>query len=396
MKRLATRIRTGTSRTESVKLKFSLFLIIVLAGLITLVPKTLLGQVYSDKIVGKKNEAVIDSIKNTEYPYALPIWGKKATALGFSLPFSAGLGINYLWQESDLVIDNLQIGFNNGPLRSLDEIIRFDKAVSTASGWNIRPDIWLFPFLNVYGILAKASPSTSVDFGVYIPDSDGNWNNVLSMNTQADFQASTLGFGLTPTIGIGGGWAAFDINFTWSDIPELEKPAFATVFGPRFGKSFKFKRADSNIALWVGGFRLHLNSGTSGSLRLDEVIDTDGLQARVENGIAKVADGQQQVDNWWSSLTQAEQKNPVNVAKYETANRALASAGTFLNGLDEALNDEDHATVQYSLDKRPKDMWNFVIGTQYQYSKNWMLRFEYGFLGSRNQVIAGLQFRFGL
>ena len=357
---------------------------------------SVLAQVYSDKVVGKKNAELIDSIKTTEYPYALPIWGKKAAAMGFNLPYSAGIGINYLWQESDLVIDNLQVGFNNGPLHNLDEVIRFNNATSTASGLNIRPDIWLFPFLNVYGIIAKASPSTKVDFGIYVPDADGNWSNVMSMNTKADFEAQTLGFGFTPTLGVGGGWMALDVNFTWSDIAELEKPAFATVFGPRFGKSFKLKQPESNVAIWVGGFRLHLNSGTTGSLKLNEVLDLSGIEAKVDNGITKVQNTQVQVDTWWTGLTPVEQKNPVNVAKYETANRALETAGSFLNGLDQALNDENYSTVQYSLDKRPKDMWNFIIGTQYQHNKHWMVRFEYGFLGSREQIIAGLQYRFGL
>ena len=29
------------------------------------------------------------------------------------------------------------------------------------------------------------------------------------------------------------------------------------------------------------------------------------------------------VDEWWTGLTPSEQKNPVNKAKYETANRVL-------------------------------------------------------------------------
>jgi len=354
------------------------------------------AQVYSDKVVGKKNETLIDSIKNTEYPYALPIWGKKATALGFNLPYSAGLGINYLWQESDLVIENLNVGFNNGPMQDLSEVVRFDNATSTASGLNIRPDLWIFPFLNVYGILAKSSPSTAVDFGIYVPDADGNWENIISMNTKAQFDATTVGFGLTPTVGVGGGWMAFDMNFTWSDIAELEKPAFAFVFGPRFGKTIKLKKPERNITGWVGGFRLNINTGTSGSIPLTDLISTEGLQTRVDNGIAKVSEKHEQVDTWWNNLTPTEQKNPVNVAKYQTANGAFDAAGRLLNGIDEALNDTDQATVQYSLAKRPKDMWNFIVGAQYQHSKHWMVRAEYGFLGSRKQLIAGLQYRFGL
>lgn len=354
------------------------------------------GQVYSDKVVGKKRASEIDSIKASDYPYILPIWGKKATQRGFKLPYSAGLGVNYLWQKSDLIIENLALGFNHGPMHSLNEVVRFNSAVSEAAGVNFRPDVWVLPFLNVYGIFAKSQPSTTVNFGIYVPDGSGNWNNVITMNSKANFNATTAGFGITPTIGVGGGWMALDMNFTWNDIAELNKPAFAFVFGPRFGKTFQLKTRDRNFALWAGGFRLKLNTGTEGSLNLNEIIDTSGLQGRVDAGIQKVASSQASVDSWWAGLTPLEQKNPVNAAKYETANRALATAGEFLSNVDGALKDEKHATVQYSLDKRPADMWNFIVGTQYQHNRHWMIRAEYGFLGSRQQIITGLQYRFGL
>ena len=79
------------------------------------------------------------------------------------------------------------------------------------------------------------------------------------------------------------------------------------------------------------------------------------------HGIQNVADKQVTVDEWWGGLTPVEQKNPVNIAKYETANRILETAGNLLNSMDAALNDDKYATVQYSLNKRPKDMWNFVV-----------------------------------
>ena len=52
------------------------------------------AQVYSNMEVGKKNQQLADSLKASEYPYALPIWGAKATKLGFNLPYSAGIGAN--------------------------------------------------------------------------------------------------------------------------------------------------------------------------------------------------------------------------------------------------------------------------------------------------------------
>ena len=39
--------------------------------------------------------------------------------------------------------------------------------------------------------------------------------------------------------------------------------------------------------------------------------------------LQKVEDAQITVDEWWNGLSSEEQKNPVNAAKYETANRVI-------------------------------------------------------------------------
>jgi hypothetical protein len=355
------------------------------------------SQVYTNKVVGAKNQEFADSLKHAEYPYALPIWGAKAAARGFDLPYSAGFGINYLYQKSDLIIEDLLVGFNNGPMYDLDEIIRFNGAVSTASALNLRPDIWILPFLNIYGIFTKAQTSTTINAGVWLPDTLNVWHEVTSFSSKAEFEATGVGFGMTPTIGVGGGWLALDMNVTWQSISALDKPVFTFVFGPRLGKSFKFKNnPQSNVAIWAGGFRLHLKSGTSGSLPLSEVMPIDGLQEKVDAGMLKVENGQIAVDEWWAGLTPVEQANPINQAKFNTVNRTLDAAGNLLTSLDGALNDEQTASVQYSLQKRPKDMWNFIVGSQYQINKHYMIRAEFGFLASRTQFIGGLQYRFGL
>lgn len=379
---------------QSVYFKNHVFKILVL--LIGFGSQLITGQVYSNKEVGKKNQVLIDSLKTAEYPYVLPIWGAEATKKGFSLPYSAGLGVNYMWQESDLVIDNLRVGFNNGEMYDLDEVVRFNQATSTSYGVNIRPDVWLFPFLNVYGVFAQTDLSTAIGAGIWVPNAEGVWSEVIDFNTKANFQATTFGIGFTPTIGVAGGWFALDMNVTWSDIDALEKPARAFVFGPRFGKTFKLNKPDQNITLWTGAFRLKLNSGTSGSLPVSDLFDLDGLQTKVDNGITKVEDTQIAVDDWWNGLSALQQSSPVNIAKYETANRALEKAGGFLNALDSAITGAENSSVQYALEKRPADMWNFLIGGQFQYNKHWMVRAEVGFLGSRTQVLTGLQYRFGL
>jgi hypothetical protein len=374
----------------------NLFRQVMLMVCVTTLSSVALAQVFTNKEVGKKNADLADSLKHSEYPYSLPILGAKATKAGYDLPYSAGLSINYFWQVSDIIIDNLNVGFNNGPMYNVDEIVRFDKARATASALTVRPDIWIFPFLNVYGIMGKAQASTEVGFGIWVPDSSNTSKQIVSANTLVEFNTTTYGIGFTPTIGIGGGFLALDMNVSWTDVPQLEKPAQSFVFGPRLGKNFKLKKPQQTIAIWTGGFRVHLSSETKGSIALADVLPPDEFGSKVDQGIAKVGNAQKQVDAWWSALSPAEQQNPVNEAKYNTANRALGRAGEILASADNAVSTISNATVQYSMDKRPKDAWNFIIGSQYQMNKHWMVRAEVGFLASRTQIITGLQYRFGL
>ena len=354
------------------------------------------AQVFSNKEVGAKNAALVDSLKHAEYPYALPIWGDKATKRGYSLPYSAGLSLQYFGQRSDLVIDNLKVGFNSGPMHDLDGLVRFDKAEAVSNGVSLRPDIWLLPFLNVYAILGQSSASTDVGYSLWLPDTSGNERPVVSLGSKVDFVATTAGFGLTPTLGVGGGWLAFDMNFTWTDIPQLDQPATAFVFDPRMGKAFRLRNPDENINLWVGGFRVRINTGTSGSIPLGDALPIDRWQGSVDQGKQEIERRSQENEAWWNSLTPPQQANPANKAKYEATKAALARAAAFLDNADQAVSNAASSTVEYSLDKRPQDMWNFTVGGQYQVNKSWMFRLELGFLTSRTHIIAGAQFRFGL
>ena len=79
-------------------------------------------------------------------------------------------------------------------MHDLNEVVRFNNATSTANGLNFRPDIWLLPFLNVYGIFAKSKPSTQVGYGIWIPDTTGNWHEAVSLEFQSRFRGNIFWF----------------------------------------------------------------------------------------------------------------------------------------------------------------------------------------------------------
>jgi hypothetical protein len=345
------------------------------------------GQVYTDKPKVLKD--------TTPYNSLLPIFGKKVKELGFDLPYSAGLSVNYLWQKSEISISNVNVGFNNSPLYDVDELINFNSTTAESNGINIRPDIWVFPFLNVYGIIANAKSTTNVDVSVWIPRINES-EEILNIQTNPEFNTTTAGFGLTPTAGFFGGWIAFDMNFTWTDVDAQEKPVFAFVFDPRIGKTFELAKPNRNISFWVGAFRLKVNRDTRGNLPLGDIIPIAEWDQKVVSGQERVGAAQEELDTWWERLSPIEQKNPVNVVKREGNQKKLDLASTFLNGAENALNTADNSTLQYTLDKKQKSMWNFVVGSQFQLNKSWMIRAEYGSASGRDQVFCGLQYRFNL
>ncbi len=253
------------------------------------------------------------------------------------------------------MIDNLSVGFNNGPMYNIDEIIRFNSAVSTTSLLNFRPDFWVLPFLNVYGLFMKGNSSTAIDAGLWLPDSANVWREVTSFSSKAEFAVTGMGFGMTPTVGVAGGFMAFDLNVAWTDVDALDKPVFSFVFGPRFGKSLKFKKPERTLAFWAGGFRVHISSETNGSLMLSVMFFPSTIcRQKLMTDWKKL-----KIPGLWSTnggtiCRLRSRITPLIKPNMKLQTGCLRTAGNTLNTIDGALNDDQTATVQYSLTKRPK------------------------------------------
>lgn len=229
-----------------------------------------------------------------------------------------------------------------------------------------------------------------------VPDPINGFTPLISGNSIIEFQTTTFGFGVMPTMGIKGYFLALDMNVAWTDVPQLKEPSRTFVLGPRIGKNFQLKNPEHALAVWVGGFRVGLNVSPDGSLPLNEAIDIEDFSNKVTVGFERVEQAQIRVDNWWSGLSPVERLNPVNIAKRNAANRALGVAGEVLVAADSALSDAENSTVDYYMNRRLADPWNFLTGAQFQFNKKWMIRVEAGYLSSRTQIMTGVQYRFGI
>ncbi|MDA9341469.1 hypothetical protein N9Q84_00660 [Flavobacteriaceae bacterium] len=334
-----------------------------LVVLIFTVP-AVLGQ-YSSTMIKTKHQVYTDSLKQVEYNYIFPIFGQGAYEKGFDIPYPVGLMANYIWMDQNLVFDNLQLGLKTEnfdiPLTDV-EFIEFGENTNSSYAFNVRPDVWLFPFLNVYGIIGGGQSRTEV-----------NLTTPFSLNSVVEQQLSTAGFGVMGAGGIGPVWFSVDANWTWSKPELLDKPVRVNVLGVRLGHTFKFKtKPERNIALWAGAMRMEMNSETSGEIKLIDALSAETWDKRDEV-----------VSNYYDWYA-----NDATLAQKRVADEVLTP---IIERLDAA---DGESIIRYGMDKQVKEKWNGTIGGQFQLNKRWMFRTEAGFIGNRKSFLASVNYRF--
>ncbi len=320
---------------------------------------------YTSKKVRPKHQAYTDSLKAVEYNYVFPILGQGAYKRGFDIPYPAGLMANYIWMDQGIKISNMQLGLKTDnqdiPLTAVD-FIDFGENRNTSYAVNFRPDLWIFPFLNVYGLFGYGSSKTEV-----------NLVAPVELKSVVDQKITTAGFGVMTAFGIGPVWMSIDGNWTWTKPELLEKPVLVTVMGLRLGHTFTFReRPDRNIAIWVGAMRANMSSETRGEVVMKDALPPETWDRRDEI-----------VANYWYWYD-----NEATILQKKVADEVLTP---IVDKLEAADGD---GIIRYGMDKQVQEMWNGLVGAQFQLKKRWMFRSEAGIIGDRKSFLFSVNYRF--
>jgi len=304
-----------------------------------------------------------DTVK-TEYPYVFPILGSKAFEKGFNIPYPLGGMFNYFTAKQDVVIPEIAIGFNNSEMLDLTDLLEFGTVNAKATSINVRPDLWVLPFFDVYGIFGKAWAQTEVEL-----------TYPFNMKAVANLEGTSLGFGVTGAGGLGKYFFVIDGNWIWTMMSNFEAPVRSYTFSGRLGRAFRVgKNPDSNIAPWIGGMRIKMGGVTEGSILLGDLIPDESWQRRDEI-----------VDEYWNWYD-----NDASLAQKVIADKVLTPIVDRLEAVDGS------GTIKYRIRKEPKQKWNFIIGGQYQLNKHHQFRAEGGILGNRKSLLLSYNYRFGI
>ncbi|MHA7129337.1 hypothetical protein [Algoriphagus namhaensis] len=310
------------------------------------------------KVFNETYDAYFDSLKNTEYPYALPILGKGAYKQGYDLPYAYGLSAIYFTQTQQINITSTQIGFNGSEKVDVSNIIEFGPTIATTNAYTVRPDIWVLPFLNLYGIFGGGT--TQTDVSLVSP---------VGFQTTQSFGVSSFGLGATLTGAAGPVWIAWDNNYNFADVDVVVEPVPAFNSSLRVGLSFPdYKNPQRGLQIWGGIFYQIIQNDTRGSIGVTDVFPGFG-QGNVIDAL----------NNWADGLPPAQRV----IAKQIISELEKVSEGI-----------PSDSQIDYVLEKEVAAPFNLIFGAQYQFNKNWMIRSELGVFGKRSQFLLNLNWRF--
>ncbi|MRS15479.1 hypothetical protein GJV06_11350 [Enterobacteriaceae bacterium RIT691] len=288
------------------------------AGTTTNTPDT-----ASDTAAGAASSSA-DSAESSTFP----IWGDEARARGYSIPLPFGVNVSYMNMRQNINVDSISLtglSLRGSPIPNDMIDIGIGDTRQRSETENLRLDMWVFPFLNVYGIVGHTKGSSLSNISV---DSDPsrydsgtilhpNRDHLISQAIHAgyesgalqdldfklNFEGTTYGAGVTLAGGYQNWFALLDTNYTQTSFDILDGKISALVVSPRVGYRFEFQgiSGPSHLSLWVGTMYQDVQQEFKGNL--SDLNLPSQLDSVVENGRFDV---KQHLTSPWNMLVGAQ------------------------------------------------------------------------------------------
>ncbi len=238
-----------------------------------------------------------------EYDRVFPFFGQNLVNRGYKLPLPIGLSIIAVTNIQDQTLTDVNLTMGKGVVPPKDVELRPFPAVnidSTSDTQNLqlKADLWIFPFLNVYGLIGKVTGDASVNVIIDLADapviclpnpipsrpptcSSNTFNGefLLPLRSQVDRTTGTLG--LTAAYSIGSWFTALTAAYTDSTGDDATDISSINA-GLRAGRRL-FLQKGTLLTPFIGINYLDINTRVQGVSTLKDAFpDGDDLNVRYD------------------------------------------------------------------------------------------------------------------
>jgi hypothetical protein len=164
----------------------------------------------------------------------LPFLGEEARKRGYELPEPFGVGVVYYKLKRDIEVTDVRVGRDGAPPVSVSQYADLG-STSDVDNVNVKADVFLFPFLNLYAIAGKIKNESNTTLDVTLPPRVPGGNGRRFTTTVATKLDGTVkGVGVTLAGGVGSFFGALDVNKAKADLG-FDERFKATVSSARAG-----------------------------------------------------------------------------------------------------------------------------------------------------------------
>ena len=172
------------------------------------------------------------------------------------LPRTWGIGIDYFAMTQPYELDSLSFSPPVVPIAD-PSILPINNEIRHN---DLKFDVWVLPFLNVFGIYGRIDGDTRIDLGVLGLPLPPETNNLT-----VDYDGDVFGGGITLAVGGERWFASVTGTVTDTDLGGSFKSSVdATTIQPRIGARF-----GDHTEFWIGGYFIDAEEKHSGTIPLD-------------------------------------------------------------------------------------------------------------------------------
>lgn len=173
-----------------------------------------------------------------------------------ALPRPLGIGVNYHGQDQDYDLKGLEFSL---PMPVPDDVSVQNKVHE----YNLKVDLWVLPFLNVFGLVGSVDSETNVDLGPEMGRIDIESNGTV------------YGGGGTLAVGVSGFFGSLTGTYTGTSLEEEGSSMSTVVLSPKAGVTFDDVLFTNSVSLWTGAMYQKTDEQHSGSMEIEGVGPVD-------------------------------------------------------------------------------------------------------------------------
>ena len=226
-----------------------------------------------------------------KWNHKLPFMAQEVIDRGFSLPNPYGFSGIFSRTRQDVTLSNLRISFGTDPDAPKTQIpfVSFEQPKTDARTWEVKPDAWLLPFLNVYLIGGRIDGSALVpiivpgeatlkgllpelgalcDKPAGFPGRPEACDKDIVLLDNSNYTGTNYGLGMTLAAGWKNFFFALPFSYVWSDLSNTSTRVTALNVSGRVGYSIKPKRTGM-LSFYTGATYLNTKQDVEGIFRFD-------------------------------------------------------------------------------------------------------------------------------